>query len=126
MTGKLLLTLALAAALPAALTAAAARAEGARIVLDCTHNATGAADSFTIAPVQTDATGKGRITVSRGGETFDGVAASSTGPFQFTAHGEHFALLFNGALDDGRLSVTLHHATAWSSTLTTMTCETDF
>lgn len=100
-------------------------AEGARLTLRCTA-ATGATTQVTIAPRETDAGGKGPITVTRDGESFEGLAASDHGPFQFGTDADHYALLFEGETDDGRLAVTLHHANASGSTLTPYTCETDF
>lgn len=113
------IALALALALPGA-----GLAEGARLDLVCTAN--GATTRFTIAPRETDASGKGPITVTRDGIRFDGLAASDHGPFQFGTDTDHYALLFEGETDDGRLRVTLHHANASGSTLTPFTCETDF
>ncbi|OIP83451.1 MAG: hypothetical protein AUK37_07270 [Rhodobacterales bacterium CG2_30_65_12] len=103
---------------------AAANAEGARIVFDCT-GADGTITRFVVAPVETDATGKGPIRVIFSGKTYDGVAASNRGPFQFGTEAEHFALLIEGEADGGGLKAQLHHATATASTLTPFTCETD-
>lgn len=103
---------------------AAALAEGARIVFDCA-GADGATTRVIVAPLATDAGGKGPIRVTFDGKTYDGVAASDRGPFQFGTDTEHFALLVEGEADGGRLKVELHHATATSSTLTPFTCETD-
>lgn len=109
----------LALALPGAATA-----EGARVIFDCT-GADGAISRFIVAPLHTDPTGKGPIRVTYGGTTYDGVAASDLGPFQFGTETDHFALLILGEADGARLKVQLHHATATTSTLTPFTCETD-
>lgn len=102
-----------------------AAAEGARRVFAC-ETGDGTIARFVIEPLTIDATGKGPIRVTYGETTYDGVSASDRGPFQFGAGSEHFALLFHGETDDGRLAAQLHHATAHSSTLTSMICETDF
>lgn len=114
------IALGLALALPAS-----GLAEGARLELSC-NDTTGVTTHFTIAPRETDASGKGPITVTRDGESFEGLAASDHGPFQFGTDTDHFALIIEGETDTGQLTVTLHHASATKSTLTQFTCETDF
>lgn len=109
---------------PLALLPLAAHAEGARTVFDCVAE-DGTATRFVIAPVALDATGKGAIEVSRDGESYPGVAASAHGPFQFGTDSQHYALLFEGETEDGRLRMRLHHATATTSSLTPYTCETN-
>lgn len=100
----------------------AGRAEGARLVLDCVSE-DGRATHFVVAPVSTDASGKGPIEVTRDGTTLPGLAASDHGPFQYGTESDHYALLFEGETADGRLAVQLHHATATRSTLTPYICE---
>jgi hypothetical protein len=120
MTPRLALVVTGLLALPAA-----AAAEGARLVFDCT-GPDGTAARFVIAPQDVDAAGRGPASVTYDGEIYEGLASSHRGPFQFGTDTDHFALLIHAETAGGRLAVELHHATETSSTLTPFTCETDF
>lgn len=124
MTALPRIALALALALPAT-----GHAEGARRVFACTGE-DGTQTEITIAPSETDATGKGDIEVTRDGTAYAGIASSETGPYQFGTDTDTYTLIIDGTTDDGRLTAKIHHVsltddpdTPFQMTLTPFTCE---
>ncbi|MGR3363066.1 MAG: hypothetical protein ACU0CY_02695 [Maritimibacter harenae] len=104
-----------------------AQAEGAKLALDCT-GPDGATHSFLFAPVETDDTGMGLVTV--GDDATPGIAGGFFGPWSWIRDEVKYTLMVDGDATDAGVPMLLHAldttSAPFTSTLENMTCEAPF